>query len=83
MVFTSNMLLHLIVKLAEAGHSSVHPMSFVFFPEKRNLRNKKVYPYTVASKKVRPFNFTLFFQNNLVKIELYFSRKNQLILVLI
>ena len=40
-VFTSNMVFHLIVKLAEARHSSVYPMSIVFFAEKPNLRKQK------------------------------------------
>ena len=34
--------------------------------------------YTVASKKVRLFYFIRFFQNNLVKIELYFFKKKSI-----
>ena len=33
---------------------------------------------TVASKKVRLFYFIRFFQNNLVKIELYFSKEKSI-----
>ena len=41
LIFTLNMLVYLIVKLAEASHSSIYPKSFIFFAEKPNLRNKK------------------------------------------
>ena len=44
LVFTLNtrMLPHLIVRLAEASHSSVYQMSSIFLAEKPNLRNKKI-----------------------------------------
>ena len=40
------MLLHLIVRLAEASHSSIYPLSSIFLAQKANLKNEKLYQYS-------------------------------------